>query len=168
MFQVNDYLAYGNSGVCKVIEIGTPDMNGIDKSILYYTLQPVYSKGSIIYTPTGNENKAIRKILSEEEALDLINDIPNIETIQESNDKLREIIYKEAMKKHECREWVKIIKTLYLKNKQRLLDGKKIASTDLRYLHEAEECLYGELSIPLGIPKDNMEDLINNKIDLLI
>jgi len=167
MFQVDDYIVYNSNGVCKVLEIGTPDIYGVDKSILYYTLQPVYSKSSVVYLPVENKKLVIRRIISKEEALVLINDIPNIGTIEALNVKLQEQGYKESMKKNDCREWIKIIKTLHLKNLQRLSEGKKIGSTDLRYLHEAEDCLFGELSIPLEIPKEKMEDYITSRIDLL-
>lgn len=165
MFQVNDYVVYGNSGVCKILEIGTPDIGGIDKLKEYYTLQPLYSKGSLIYTPMENEKSIMRGIISKEDALLLISEIPHIDTIKIGNDKLQEIKYREAMKKYECREWIRIIKTLYLKNQNRLQEGKRIGSIDTRYLHDAKESLHGELSISLGIPKDKMEDFITEKVN---
>jgi CarD family transcriptional regulator len=167
MFQVDDYVVYGSSGVCKVLEIGTPDIHGIDKSKLYYMLQPVYSKGSVIYIPVENEKSNIRNVISKDEALSLINDIPNIDVIQVPNEKLQAVIYKETLRKNDCREWIKVIKTLYLKNQRRLSEGKKIGNSDMKYLHEAEESLYGELSIPLAIPKDEMEGFIADQVNHL-
>ncbi len=164
MYQVNDYIVYGNHGVCKILEIGTPDIVGIDKSKLYYTLQPVYSKGRTIYTLIDNEKTIMRKILTKEEALNLIDDIPSIDLIKVANDKLQEAEYKTLIRKCDCRAWLKVIKTLYAKNQKKISEGKKIGSTDLKFLHEAEEYLYGELSIPLNIPRENMEDYITNRL----
>lgn len=165
MFQVNSYIVYGSNGVCKILEIGIPAIHGIDKSKRYYTLQPLYSNGSLIYTPVDNRNTVMREVISRKEALHLINDIPNIEIIQIPNDKLRDSLYKEILKKSDCRDLIKLIKTIYLKNQQRLTEGKKIGSFETKYLHDAEGCLFGELSIPLGISKDEMVEYITGKMD---
>lgn len=167
MFQVNDYVVYGSNGVCKVLEIGTPDMHGIDSSKLYYKLKPISLHGNIIYTPIANKNNLLRSIITKEEALELIDEIPNIEIIDEPNDKLRESKYKESMRKYNCREWVKIIKTSYLQKEKRLSAGKKAGNIELRYLSEAEDFLYNELSIPLGISKEETVDFITNRLQAL-
>ena len=37
MFQKNDLIVYGNTGICRVEEIGTPEsLPGVDKGKLYY------------------------------------------------------------------------------------------------------------------------------------
>lgn len=167
MFQMNDYVVYGGSGVCKVAKIGSLDINGIDKNKLYYTLDPIYTKGSLVYTPINNTKVIMRKIITKDEARELIDDIPNIETIWIGDDKKRELVYKESMKKYDCLEWVKIIKTLYLRKQKRIEEGKKITNTDEKYLHKAEDCLYGELAITLEIPKDKMEKIIIERVEQL-
>ena len=164
MFQINDYVVYGINGMCKVLDIGKPEITGIDQSKLYYKLKPVISKGSIIYIPVENENKGLRRIISKEEALMLIDDILNIDTIQITNNKFRDAQYKETMKKYNCRSWITLIKTLNLEKKRKLLEGKKFGSTETRYLHDAEEYLYSELSVPLEIPKEEVEDFISNRL----
>lgn len=167
MFQINEYVVYGGSGVCKVNKIGNLDISGIDKDKSYYTLEPLYSKGSIVYTPIDNSRVIMRKILSKDEAWELINDIPNIETIWGTDEKKIEEVYKDAMKKYDCREWIKIIKTLYLRKQDRIAQGKKGTSTDERYLRMAEDNLFGELAIPLEMPKDKVEDFIVARVELL-
>lgn len=166
MFQKNDYVVYGNNGVCKVLDIGIPEIQGIDKSKLYYTLQPVYSKGSIIYTSVENEKSVMRKITSKKEALTIIDNISEIDTIEVPNEKFKDMTYKEVLKKNDIREWIKLIKTLYLKNQQKITEGRKIGTTDQRFLREAEEFLYGELSISLTIPKDRIENFITNRVNI--
>lgn len=165
MFEVGDYTVHGSNGVCKVIEIGRLDINTSNKDKIFYTLQPVYTKGSKVYTPVDNERIVMRKILSKEEAIKLIDDIPNISMIWEENDKVRDEKFKEAMKKYDCREWIRIIKALYNRKQERISQGKKITHTDEKYLDTAEDFLYGELSIPLNIPKENMEDYIVSRLN---
>lgn len=168
MFQVDDYVVYGGNGVCRVVDVGTVNMDGISRDRLFYTLEPVYSKSSVVYTPVDNQKVIIRRILSRNEADELIEDIPNIQVIQADSDKRREEIFKEFLKKYDCRCWVQIIKTLYRRNEDRLAQGKKITGTDERYLHTAEEGLYSELAIPLEIPKDEVEDFIRIRLDSML
>ena len=64
-----------------------------------------------------------------------------------------------------CREWIKIIKTLYLRKAERSARGKKITSTDEKYLRMAEDYLYTELEIPLEVSRENMEEYISGRIE---
>lgn len=166
MFEVEDYIIYGNNGVCKVMEIGPLKLDYANKEKIFYTLEPAYGKG-ILYTPVDNDKVVMRRIISNEEAIKLIDDIPNIEILLSENDKQAEAKYKESMKKCDCREWIKIIKTLHFKQKERESQGKKITSTDERYLHTAEDNLFGELSLPLNLPKDKVLEYIMAKLEVL-
>lgn len=165
MFEVGEYIIYGNTGVCRVAEIKKMAPPGTKADKLYYALDPVYDKGRRVYTPVSNEKVLMRKILTAKEADELINSVSQIDTLQIRDEKLREEKYKEAMRTCSCVEWVRMIKTLYLRGKSRQAEGKKITSSDARYLHLAEENLYGELSIALKIPKDKVEDFITQRVE---
>ena len=102
----------------------------------------------------------MRAVLTKEEADVLIENIPVIEELWVGNDKLREEKYKETMRSCDCRDWIKIIKTLYMRKKERIAQGKKTTAMDEKYLRMAEENLYSELSFVLGIPKEQMEGYI--------
>lgn len=167
MYEIGDLIVYGSNNVCEIIDVGTLDISGIDKGKQYYTLDPVYTKGRTVYTPVDNKKVPMRRILTKEEAVELIESIPSIDTLWVENEKQREEIYKESMKKNECCEWIKVIKTLYLRKKERMAQGKNVTGTDGKYLTIAEENLYGELAIALGIPKDEVEDYIAKRVDAL-
>lgn len=164
MFEKGDYIVYGAAGICQVKEIGTLNIGAADRDRLYYTLEPVNSRGSSVYTPVDNTKVVMRGILSKKEAEQLICDIPQIEALWVENDKQREQVYRESARKCDCREWVRIIKTLYLRKQDRIARGKKVTATDERYLHMAEESLYSELSIPLGVEKERMADYITERV----
>jgi CarD family transcriptional regulator len=68
------------------------------------------------------------------------------------------------MKTCDCGEWIRIIKTLYLRRVERTARGKKITSVDERYLKMAEDYLYSELELVLGIPKNRVEQYIGDRI----
>ena len=99
-----------------------------------------------------------------EEAKRLIQDIPSIEVLEVPNEKQREASYKAAL--HECsgRSWISILKTLHQRKDERLAAGKKVTALDERYMRVAEQELYGELSVVLGIEKENMHDYIQEHI----
>lgn len=49
------------------------------------------------------------------------------------NDKLREEKYKECIQSCDCRELIRIIKTVYLRDKKRMEQGKKKRNDILQY-----------------------------------
>jgi len=167
MFEIGEYIIYGNHGVCRVEDIGSLDIPGIDKSRKCYTLQPVFSKASTLYTPVDNDKVLMRRVMTNEEAMELMEQIPDIPLLWIENDKQREEVYKEALRSHDCANWIKIIKTLYVRRQERLSQGKKLTFTDEKYLNIAKNCLYGELSIALDLEKDKIEDLINERLEQL-
>lgn len=165
MFEKGEYIIYGTSGVCKIEDITTMNMASVPSDKLFYVLSPSSQKGGKIFTPVDNQKTVMRRVLSKKEAEDLINEIPEIEELWITNEKMREENYKACMRSGDCRDWIRIIKTLYLRKQQRNAQGKKITATDERYLKMAEDYLYSELEIPLGIPKAEMEDYITRKIE---
>ena len=168
MFKVGEYIICGSNGVCQVENIGPMKIPGVAKDRIFYTLTPVYSGCSAVYTPTDNEKMIMRPVLSREEAWKLIENIEEIGIYEEQDNKRRDMVFKDALKTCDCREWVKIINTLHLKKKKRIAQGKKEITSDEKYLQAAEENLYGELSIPLRMSKEDVEGFISEKVESLI
>ena len=164
MFEIGEYIVYGNTGVCRVEEVTKMPVPGTRDDKLYYALEPVYRKGCRVFTPVDNQKVKMRPVLTQQEADDLIGRIKEIDILWVKDEKNREQIYKDAIRTCNCEELVKIIKTLYLRKEKRLAAGKKVTSSDARYLHLAEESLYGELSVVMGIPKNEMESFIYNRV----
>lgn len=165
MFETGEYVIYGNTGICRVMGITTMEMEGISKNRLYYILRPDGQTEGKIFTPVDNRKMVMRKIMSREEVEDLIAEIPDIEVLDVANDKLREEKYKECIRSCECKDLVRIIKTIYLRKKERVSQGKKVTAVDERYLKIAEENLYAELSMLLGVPKNKMESYITSRVE---
>lgn len=158
MFQVNDYVVYGKNGVCKIIDICIQPFEGADKDTEYYVLKPVNSKGSTIYTPVENNKVVMRNIMTREEAMDLIHKVPGMDPISVENDKYREIQYRNSMLTGDGEELIKVIKTIFLRKKKNMEAGKKMSATDEKYLRQAEESLYGELSYTFKLSEDEVKD----------
>ena len=160
MFEAGDYVIYGHNGICQVKGTTTLEMEGVPKNRLYYILTPQDGRTGTIYTPTENGKLVLRSVMSREEAEQLIQDIPDIETLDIENDKRREEKYKECLRTCDGREMLRVIKTIYLRKSKRLRCGKKATAVDERYMKMAENNLYSELSMLLEVPKDEMVSYI--------
>ena len=98
MYEVGDLIVYGRTGICEVTEITTLKMDGVPKDKLYYILRPVREKHGKVFTPVDNEKIVMRKVISKEEAEELIREIPQIEGLWIGSEKQREEKYKECIK----------------------------------------------------------------------
>lgn len=164
MFEIGEYVVYGNKGVCQVKDITHIDIAGADKERLYYVLDPVGDSNGRVYAPTDHPKITMRRVISKEEAGKLIEEFPEIELLWVPDDKQREAKYKEAMRTCDYRAWVSIVKTLYLRKKERIAQGKKVTTLDERYMKAAENELFSELSLTLGVPRADMEQYIREKL----
>lgn len=165
MFKTGDYVAHYKQGICEVVAIGKLDMSCSDRNKDYYTLKPLYDVGGTLYTPVDNERHQIREVITKEEAEELIEEMPQIDTLWVPDEKKRESLYKEALLKNQCRDWISIIKTSYLRKMKRLASGKKTINVDERYMNIAENFLYGELATALGMEKAEVKKYILSQID---
>lgn len=156
MYKINDYIMYKRD-VCKIKAIKEKYMNNQD----YYQIYPIHDDSLIINVPVNS--KALRALITKEQALSIIDNIKNVQEI-DSNDKNLENIYKELLSTEDEQDLIKIIKTTYLRNKKKLDEGKKAAGKDTDYFNMAENLLYTELSIALGMTKDNCKNFIIEKI----
>lgn len=166
MFSIGEYIVYGLNGVCKVEEIGPMNMSGVESDKIYYTLLPLYTKGSRVFTPVDNQKVVMRPVISKQEACQLIDDMPSIDGIEVIDDKRRELAYKEAVKSCDCRELIRIINTALKRKEERLAQGKKMSACDERYLKQAQDTLYGEFAISLKIDKGEVQDFITNRMEM--
>ncbi|MBO5088633.1 MAG: CarD family transcriptional regulator [Lachnospiraceae bacterium] len=166
MFSIGEYIVYGLNGVCRVEEIGPMNMSGVESDKIYYTLLPLYTKGSRVFTPVDNQKVVMRPVISKQEACQLIDDMPSIDGIEVVDDKRRELAYKEAVKSCDCRELIRIINTALKRKEERLAQGKKMSACDERYLKQAQDTLYGEFAISLKIEKGEVQDFITNRMEM--
>ena len=165
MYQVGDLIIYSGEGVCRVEEIGTPKISGVDPQRVYYTLSPVYREGKI-FIPVDTE-VFMRPILTREEALELIRAIPGIQANACVERNLRTLteFYQSLLHSHTCEDLIHLIKSAYEKQQNVLAKGKKPGQVDERFMKRAEDILHGELAIALGIPKEEVPDYIRRSVE---
>jgi len=165
MFQPGDIIVYGNTGVCKVVELSRPDLPGVDQKKDYYLLSPLFQDGKI-YSPVDNTKVFMRPVISRQQAEELIDMIPHIQAKKKTicgNQQLSEQ-YQEYFKNHNCADLLELIMSIYAKKQQQLCNRHKIGQIDERYMRKAEELLYGELAVALEITPKEVPAYIANHI----
>lgn len=155
MLKIDDYVVY-KKDTCKVKEI--KKMNDKD----YYVLIPVRDKSLKINIPVDNPD--LKSLMTKEEIDLLIKKMPTIEPITSENDRMIEFEYKNLLGTNDKEDLIKIIKTTYLRNKERLDNNKKIGERDETYLKKAEEYLYNEMSIVLDMSFDDVKNYVLNRV----
>ena len=164
MFNKGDYIVYGNNGVCVVEEITKMKMKGVSGDKKYYKLSPVANPMSKIFTPVDNDKITMRKVMTKQEAEELIASVPDAEPLDIVEDKQREEIYKQILKDCNPYNSFRAIKTLYSRKMEREASGKKNTSVDERYFKQIENNLYGEIAIALECEPVEVTKIIAEKI----
>lgn len=156
MFHVGEYLVYKRD-VCKVEEIKEKYMKEMD----YYVLTPIEDPTLTISIPFTNSQ--IRPLISKERVEEIIASIPSIEVIN-SEDRMIESEYRNLLNSEDHKDLIRIIKTTYLRNKERLENNKKIGETDHHYFEKAEKYLYDEFSIVLSLSFEEVKQYVVDKV----
>lgn len=163
MFKVNDYIMYGLTGVCQVVDITKESfIDNLQKE--YYVLKYIYDNDTIIKIPTDNEKIPMRKLLSKEDMATLINSMPNSETIWIDNDRKRNEEFKSILKTGDIENLVKLIRSIYLDKEHKQSIGKKLYKVDDEIMQTAERLLNEEFATILNISPDEVATYISTHI----
>ena len=142
MFAIGEIVIYKHE-VCMIKEL-----KKLSNDKEYYTLIPLDDNTLKIDLPIDLANKTIKKLISREYALELIKKMPEIDILKVDT-KLLESEYKKLLSDETHESLIKIIKTTYIRNKERVDSKRKISDKDDYYFRLAEKYLYNELSIVL-------------------
>ncbi len=164
MFETGEMIVYGGEGVCVVEDIGSPNVSGVNKDRLYYTLSPLYRSGRV-FAPVDTP-VFMRPVISRDEAIDLIRTMPEVtgELYENSNLRFLTEHYQRTIQSYSCAGLVKLIKDVYLKRQHVTSQGKKLGQIDERYMKRAEDMLYGELAVALSMDRSEVGPYIKNAI----
>jgi len=161
MYKLQDYVVY-KKDVCIVKEIRKNHINNND----YYLLVSLLDESLNTLVPVDNRCGYIRSLISKEEVEEIIKRIPRIPIIK-SDSKNIENEYKILLSKCTHEDLIKIIKTTYLRNKERTDNNRKIGDKDKLYLEKAEKYLYTEFALVLGMTFDEVKEYIVDKASLM-
>lgn len=163
MFKVNDYVIYNSTGAYKITDIRKEkDFN--EQETEYYILEPVFNNNMTVKIPVNNPKVSLRQVMTREQVLELINRMPEKESIWIEDNRERNENFKAALKTAESEEWVKLIKSIYLEKQEKQDQGKKIAKTDEEIMQAAEKNLHEEFAVALNISPDEVLSFILKRI----
>jgi len=164
MYEVDDLIMYGSTGVCRILDITTQVFNNEDK--LYYVLEPLYQSG-VIYAPVDNEKVFMRPVISEEEAKNLIDTIPEIHTEIYRNSSMQQLTkhYQSILDTHKCLDLLKLTKSIHQKKMDALAQNRHLGQIDKKFMKRAEELLFGEFAAALQISKDDVQEYIQKRLE---
>ena len=165
MFHPGDLVVYGATGVCQVQEIVRPGLSANDRDRPYYLLKPLHQDG-IIYTPLEGGKVLMRPVISREEAEALIDLIPSIQAEACRASTLQALAqhYQSLVRCSDCLELIRLVMSIYAKQKQAEAQKRRLGQVDERYRKQAERLLYGELSAALGIPFEEVQPYIARRV----
>jgi CarD family transcriptional regulator len=167
VYQVGDLIVYGGEGVCRVEEIGTPKISGVNKERQYYTLSPLYRTGKV-FAPV-DANVFMRPVITRDEAITLIRGIPEMETTVYENSNLRFLneYYQQRLQNYTCAGLLQLIRNTHAKREVMISRGKKLGLVDERYMKRAEDMLHGEFAVALGIARGDVPQYIADALEAL-
>lgn len=157
MFNIGDYVVYKKE-VCRILDYREKLIGEKD----YYSLIPVMDTSLKIDVPV--DSGFIRSVIDADTVNGIIDNIVNISPI-ESDDRMIENIYKDLLHEGSYESLIRIIKTTYLRNNERINNKRKISEKDNNYFNLAEKYLYSEFAIALGMDYDGVKSYIIDRID---
>lgn len=160
MYKKDDYVVYKHD-VCKIKDVKENRLMGNT----YYVMTPIDDDTLIIDIPIDNRMGFLRDIISPDEAEKLIEKIPEIKPLENINEKYVEAQYKEMLNAGDHENLIKIIKTTYLRNENRINSKKKISEKDNTYFKLAEKYLYNELAVSLNKTVEEIKNYIFEKVN---
>lgn len=165
MYQPGDLILYGGTGVCRVTEIVAKRFGRNEPEKLYYVLTPLYQSGTIT-TPVDNGKVFTRPVISREEAISLIDCIPELHVEAYHNQNLQQLEnhYRTEMESHDCLDLLRLTMSTYQKKEERERAKLKFGAVDRRYMERAEDLLFGELAVALDIARENVQSFIEDRL----
>ena len=152
MLNIGDYVIYQEQ-VCQIKEQKMNEFTNLESFILV----PILDSSLKLNVPVNNPN--IKNLMTKEEIKNLIALMPSIPLI-EIEDKLLENEYKKLYHSGSKEDLIKIIKTTYKRNQERLNHNKKISEKDNKYFTLAENLLYSEIATVFGISLEEAKEYI--------
>ncbi len=166
MFAIGDMIIYGGMGVCRVEAIESRKLPKSSEEQSFYVLQPLYQTCSVS-TPVDNGKVFMRPVISKEEAERLIETIPGVHAEVYNSKVLRQISehYESILKHYDCAELIELTMSIYAKKRICEEQKRKLGALDERYMKRAEDMLFGELAVALGIDRQEVQRYIREKIE---
>ena len=167
MYTINDVVCYQNYGICQIIDIKSLTVMN-NKPRKYYFLRQMFDKcdSTIIKIPVDTNN-IMRQVISKEDALKLIESLPEVESVWVKDVRDRELLFKTLISSWKMEEWVKVIKSIYIMRKENRESDKPkpLPIVDMKNLEKADSLFNQEMAYALELNENEIPDYIGNMIE---
>lgn len=166
MYKAGEQVLYDSEGICTINEIAEKTFAGMTS--VFYVLTPINRPATTIYVPVNNPKRTakMKKVLSKQEIYDLIDSMPDEETIWIENDAERKQVYGEIIHSGDRVKLIQLLKTLQLHKTRQEKSGKKLHISDEHFMKTAEKILHEELSHVLNIDIDDVAPFIVHQLNI--
>lgn len=161
---LGDIVVTKTSGVCRIVNKEEKDFGA--GPIIYLILKPYFSLDedtTRVYIPEKNNN-LIRPLMTKEKVLSLIDEMPKLERVWYSDQKLRKSKFEEIYRSGDVNLVCQAIKSLYLHNEELKQNKQTLSMLDRDYLNKLRESLYQEFAVVLDIPFLEVDNYIAERI----
>lgn len=153
MHKIDSFLVHPIYGVCKVLDIETSKISGED--VECYKLE-CSTENIIVKEPVNKaKSRGIRKIISKNNALELIKTIQEKPSDTENNWKVRCQENTDKLKTGDIVDTINVAKDLFVRNRV-----KELSASEKRLYEKAYLFIIDELTISLKKDRSEIEDLV--------
>lgn len=166
MLQVGETVRYGQTGLCRIVEMRQMEMGGETRE--YFVLTPLAKEGDFLFVPADNEDLVGKMLppLTEKEWESVFADVRAMEADWIRDFRRRSDFSKKALNSGDRREPLFLIKNILLHRKEITTEGKRIHTTDDYFLKDAENLIYFEYAKLRGITIEEAKEAVLNAIEL--
>lgn len=164
MFRIGEYVVYGCKGIHRILDTTHLSLDGISRDRLYYVMQPLGTENGAIYAPVDAEKLNMRSVMTKAQAERFLLSIPSIALLDSQSNKQREDAYKSCIRSSDPNKLMRVIKTLLRRKTERKRSGKRLTVSDVHCLEQAEDILFSELCLVLGLERPALLALVQESI----
>lgn len=171
MFEVGDKVVHNDYGICQIIGITARRFPGQDRQD-YYEMIPLRDDGfgTRFFSAVGLEGK-LRKPMSREQILFMIDSMLSADPLRIETTGNRALdmenirsAYDTLLRSCDPQDWVILLRTIYRKGQLLSARRKRISEFESHTREASERLLYGEIADVMGIPVNEVESFITDRI----
>ena len=164
MYGIGDKVVYGAFGVMEIVDITEQTIGDTPRK--YYVMKEYSSQSpSLTYVPLDNEALVgqMQPLLSKDEIPAVIRKAKQMAPLEWIEDnRARSESYKKILSSADRATLLAMIETVYRTGLRREEEGKKNYIADENIMKKAQKIISEEFSIVLGIPENEVSELIKN------
>ena len=166
MFKIGDVVMHVGAGVCTVEDLQEKKFGKLGKN-QYYVLKPLSDNHSTIFFPVENDGTKVRKLLTQKDIDDLLENVLCVDNLWLDDDRSRQHLFGEILKSGDHKRIIKMISEIHFKRDEKLKAGKKLRVTDEKTMNAAEFMIHQEFSYALNLPLDGVVHYVMKKLNIL-